>query len=639
MPKSVKPVLVAVVLLFTASGCRQVNEKANIYLDEWAVLYDNPSEPFDTKADLWQPYKPGINLVTSIRKNTAWLRAKLPEKTKELKNPAIFLYDNVSIVSIYDGRNKLATMTRIIDGVLQQTYNHYVEFISGEPGFLYIQIHNNKSRFVGLRSPVGVGEYTDLLEMFLERNIRPLGLAVIYLMMGLFSVVVAFSRRSFRYLLPFGFLNLNMGVFLFIYNKIVQHFFLHDVLMHQMMVHTQLFLPLGIYSFYINLVTGRHVQIIKGIFYFHLAGALVLYFFSLPQIWYDLFYQLVFPVGFGLTLFFAVYTMIKNNMPVKALVAGLAIYGTSGMYDILVGTGIINSTEYMTPYGMLFLVIMMVFTIVDVFYRNEKTLKNYNRQLESEVRERTEELNRSVKHIKNDLKMASSLQRAVFPSETGSLGPIIWHAHFEPMSDVSGDMYSIQQLNQHTYRAIVADVTGHGVQSGLVVMVVKSFVESTFARIQDPAAMLNYLNEYYLKLFSDTGFFCTMIVADIDLRKKQLTYASAGHLSQFLLNKDGQESLKHTGPLLGFDHYKEYKQVTVDFTDSSRLLLFSDGLIEQRNQLGREFGFDNLLKSIEGKESDYPRAITESIIKSIDNYSRGVDFEDDVTLLCVSLSL
>lgn len=73
------------------------------------------------------------------------------------------------------------------------------------------------------------------------------------------------------------------------------------------------------------------------------------------------------------------------------------------------------------------------------------------------------------------------------------------------------------------------------------------------------------------------------MIGDIDTKKEEFTYASAGHPDQ-ILQAPGEfpSLLQKTGPILGLFESLEIVSKTVLFPTGSRLLLFSDGLIENR---------------------------------------------------------
>jgi len=104
--------------------------------------------------------------------------------------------------------------------------------------------------------------------------------------------------------------------------------------------------------------------------------------------------------------------------------------------------------------------------------------------------------------------------------------------------------------------------------------------------ITTPARILRTLHE---RLIGRTnGGFSTALVAHIS-HKGQVTLANAGHLPPYLNGKE----IEFPGALpLGIANHGDYSTTTLTLDPGSRLTLYTDGVVEARNQSGELFGFD-----------------------------------------------
>lgn len=129
------------------------------------------------------------------------------------------------------------------------------------------------------------------------------------------------------------------------------------------------------------------------------------------------------------------------------------------------------------------------------------------------------------------------------------------------------------------------------------------------------------------------------MVGDIDTEKEEFTYASAGHPDQILqLPGEFPSLLQKTGPILGLFESLEVVSKTILFPAGSRLLLFSDGLIENRMKDSlntKQHNMELITKALhEGRESELKNLIQE-IIK-IEELTRGENPRyDDITVIAV----
>ncbi|WP_395656292.1 PP2C family protein-serine/threonine phosphatase [Nocardioides sp.] len=132
-------------------------------------------------------------------------------------------------------------------------------------------------------------------------------------------------------------------------------------------------------------------------------------------------------------------------------------------------------------------------------------------------------------------------------------------------------------------------------------------------------------------LHDENETFVTLVVAVLDLASDTLTYSNAGHPSPFLVRADGEVlPLVPTGPLVSpvLDD-ATWTIETVRFGPGDRLVAFSDGVLEARDDRGEEFGTDGVLATV-GRAGD-----TVEIVHRLRSAVRDHEVRprDDVTIL------
>lgn len=192
--------------------------------------------------------------------------------------------------------------------------------------------------------------------------------------------------------------------------------------------------------------------------------------------------------------------------------------------------------------------------------------------------------------IRNELDLARQVQLSVL-SEPIDLGSICINATYNPTSELAGDMYSWYRIDDHRYGVILLDMMGHGISSSLVCMFIASVLKDTITRLVDPELVINELNRYMNQLYNRDHFihyYFTAIYMVIDTERRTIEYVNAGHPHGLLL-KDG-----HTPVLLdqgscavGFFETIEIRKARIDYEDSVRMFLFTDGLEEAVEASGR----------------------------------------------------
>lgn len=261
--------------------------------------------------------------------------------------------------------------------------------------------------------------------------------------------------------------------------------------------------------------------------------------------------------------------------------------------------------------------------------------RRINETLEIKVKERTIELNESLRIIKNDLAMAKKIQSATLASNLNQNERLEIEVRYHAMSEVGGDFYSVNKIDESTIRIFLADATGHGVQAALIMMAIQGIFDGIKSYALPVHEILEIFSKEYVRRYGSLNSFLTCILVDIDTKNQKLVYSSAGHPAGILINKKNEiQLLKNTGGLIGVYPDNTYKLVEHSFLEGERLFIFTDGIFEQF--LGdEEFGEDRLysclLNSKETKISDS----LDKVLGELEKFLGDTGKQDDITLIGV----
>ena len=204
--------------------------------------------------------------------------------------------------------------------------------------------------------------------------------------------------------------------------------------------------------------------------------------------------------------------------------------------------------------------------------------------VESERRRAAEraELDRARAQFFTDV--AVTLQRAV-------LGPTVLPAgfavHYEPASgtlEVGGDWYDVVDLPGGRYGVVVGDVVGRGLPAAAVMGQLRSAGRALLLESRSPAHVLTALDRFAALV--PGAAVSTVFCAVVDPVGKTLRYSSAGHPPAILVQDDGSSRLlKEAGSLpLAVSDDIARPEADVVLPDGATLLLYTDGLVERRDE-------------------------------------------------------
>ncbi|HEX9078252.1 MAG TPA: PP2C family protein-serine/threonine phosphatase [Desulfuromonadaceae bacterium] len=241
--------------------------------------------------------------------------------------------------------------------------------------------------------------------------------------------------------------------------------------------------------------------------------------------------------------------------------------------------------------------------------------------------------------IREEVDKARRIQRELLPPSSFTHAGLVLDAVLINSTEISGDFYDYFVIDEHRLGVTVGDVSGHGVQSGMVATAAKAGLHLLLEMgVKTPGALLAGMNKAVLATASN-ALMMTAVVAVVDRAAHRLSLANAGHNYPFLYRAapDRVAMLDEAGGFpLGFDAESSYAESVMDFRPGDRLLLYTDGIIEARDGDGDEFGYERMGAYMGSALSGPPEAFRRGLVEAVRNFTKAERFEDDVTLLIVA---
>lgn len=185
--------------------------------------------------------------------------------------------------------------------------------------------------------------------------------------------------------------------------------------------------------------------------------------------------------------------------------------------------------------------------------------------------------------IRQELLLARQVQESVLPDQVDDEDVRI-KAYFEASEALAGDLYAWYKIDDHRWAIAVIDAMGHGISSSLVSMFIASILKESMRTLWSPQRVFTELNRRLMGLQWENElihYYCTGIYATLDLERRKLEYANAGHPPGLLYHADDSlpEKLSvSTTPLGMFDAIDiAVRSITLSPGDS--LYLFTDGIL------------------------------------------------------------
>jgi sigma-B regulation protein RsbU (phosphoserine phosphatase) len=231
--------------------------------------------------------------------------------------------------------------------------------------------------------------------------------------------------------------------------------------------------------------------------------------------------------------------------------------------------------------------------------------------------------------LTRDADEAREMQQALLPKASLLFPDVYVSGASLPAGAVGGDWYDYIDLENGKWGIVLADVSGKGMAAAMLMSATRALLRSVAETIESPGEVLSRLNRILLCDFP-AGRFITMVYAVLDPVARKLTFATAGHPWPLLVKENSFEFLEtETGLPLGVAE-TTFTERTIALPAGSRLLFYSDGIVEASIDNGEEFGTDRLAYSAASLSVS-----TDRILEDVERFAAG-DVSDDATVVLIA---
>lgn len=260
-----------------------------------------------------------------------------------------------------------------------------------------------------------------------------------------------------------------------------------------------------------------------------------------------------------------------------------------------------------------------------------------NSKLYDEIEEARNKLLEKERMISEDMALARQIQGNLLPFSFSHIQNLQIKTIYQPHNEIGGDIYDIFEMEEGIIRVFIADAIGHGIQAALATMLIKSEYEKIKNTSSSPSDILSHLNQVFYKQYFNLSIFFSCFTAEIDFYEKKIFYASAGHPPQYLMRGNEIHKLGKNSKMIGMLEKTVYHYYDINFEKNDRLLFYTDGLTEEFNSTGDEFGDTGLLSFIQNNSYLPLENFIHSLRESLKDFVGKPFFQDDLTAVGIQI--
>ncbi|HEX2253274.1 MAG TPA: SpoIIE family protein phosphatase [Thermoanaerobaculia bacterium] len=234
--------------------------------------------------------------------------------------------------------------------------------------------------------------------------------------------------------------------------------------------------------------------------------------------------------------------------------------------------------------------------------------------------------------LEKELAIARDLQKRLLPRNLPAGEGVEFATLFEPSAAIGGDYFDVLRLDDQRLAVIVADVSGHGLPTGLRMAMLKAALTILVETATPPEEILRRLDAL-VRLDEDGRYFVTATLALIDFRAGTLELTNAGHPPTYLVRSGApvREILLPGSPLGGLG--RTYGRETLPLASGDVLVWLSDGLIEARDDDDEPFGYHGVMATLAEATGEGATAVRDRLVAAVRLHTGGRRQDDDRTLV------
>src|SRR5215831_7984128 len=203
------------------------------------------------------------------------------------------------------------------------------------------------------------------------------------------------------------------------------------------------------------------------------------------------------------------------------------------------------------------------------------------------------------RQVEQELQLAERVQQSLAPKSL-TWGGVSVEAYYQPVWSIGGD-YGLVKPHHDRLDVLVCDVSGHGISSALIANRIYSETMAQIERGSGLGAMLKQLNHFVVQNLQSSTYYFTMAAVRFSEGGRRLQFAGAGHPPAMIAQRDKPvRLLESKSMVLGlFENAVDPQpEMETSVDGGERLLVYTDGLIENFNSQGEMLGIDGLQRIV-----------------------------------------
>ncbi len=254
-----------------------------------------------------------------------------------------------------------------------------------------------------------------------------------------------------------------------------------------------------------------------------------------------------------------------------------------------------------------------------------------NSQLQEEALEKT--------RLQEELNVARKIQLSLIPDKDPKIEGLDIASFYIPADNVGGDYFDYFDLGDEKIAAVIADVSGHGPPAALMMTMIKGVFHSIMSHFSSTDQALGEINRILNRILP-SEMFVTILLLEIDLKKKEMHFSNAGHNPFFFYDtKMGKVQLiEKPGFAINLLPDSTYSPEKIDLQKNDLIFVYTDGLTEAVNDKFEMFGTERIEKIINKTKEESSLTTINNIRSELTSFADAAIAGDDIAMITIKIN-
>ncbi|MCC5926391.1 MAG: SpoIIE family protein phosphatase [Bacteroidetes bacterium] len=227
------------------------------------------------------------------------------------------------------------------------------------------------------------------------------------------------------------------------------------------------------------------------------------------------------------------------------------------------------------------------------------------------------------------LKKLGNSQKLMMP-HPDNLPGASFAVQMKQINHAGGDFYDVVQTGTNLWDYIIADASGHDLDTSLWTATLKALFHEYATVLNTPDEILQLINKSLLKILPIHQFF-TILLARVNKKNGTVTLVSAGHPPPIIISPHGEVSIfDQESDILGMFPNAVFASTTLNVRLGTRIFIYTDGLVE-----GFEDMQEGITKLAEMAQKTMQLCVRKAIAQSHTQLQRLGSFSHDDSILMI----